>query len=60
MSDWRTPDGYRVDWPDCLNCGHPGIHHDAGECWTRADGSETWDDNPDNCRCDWYSFAGGA
>jgi len=40
------------DLPDCRNCGHPGAHHAAGECWTDANGHETWD-LPD-CGCSWY------
>lgn len=37
---------------DCVTCGHPVDHHDAGECWTTADGHEIRYDAPDNCNCD--------
>jgi hypothetical protein len=39
--------------PDC-RCGHPATHHDAGECWTNPDGTETWDDPDDKCLCGGY------
>lgn len=37
---------------DCRQCGHPLDHHDAGECWTDAHGSEVVSDS--KCRCGWY------
>ena len=52
------PMAYRIDKPRCRACGHPGIHHDAGECWTLPDGTETWDDSSDNCQCFWYEPEG--
>lgn len=41
----------------CRQCGHPASHHDAGECWTNADGSETYDET--SCRCSWYEPGDG-
>lgn len=40
-------------------CGHPDKHHSAGECWTRADGTETEDDDA-ACSCGWFRPVGGA
>jgi hypothetical protein len=38
--------------PDAVcKCGHPVRHHDAGVCWTDAQGNETWTN--DECRCSW-------
>jgi hypothetical protein len=39
----------------CRTCGHPGTHHDAGECWTAPDGSETWGET--SCSCGWADIA---
>ena len=33
----------------CTTCGHPARHHDAGECWTTPDGTETWGET--SCLC---------
>jgi hypothetical protein len=33
-------------------CGHSIDHHDAGECWTAADGSETHGET--SCPCSGY------
>lgn len=41
---------------DCRRCGHPGSRHEAGECWTNADGRETHDDPA--CPCSWYEPCG--
>jgi hypothetical protein len=34
--------------PVCV-CGHPASHHDAGCCWTDAEGNESWEF--DGCTC---------
>jgi hypothetical protein len=39
--------------PDCVTCGHPGSHHDAGECWTDARGREV--SSGSFCDCHWYT-----
>lgn len=36
-------------------CGHPIDHHDAGECWTTADGHEAFEET--TCRCAGYEPA---
>lgn len=38
---------------DCKICGHPYAHHDAGECWTNGDGSESVENT---CGCGWAEF----
>ena len=40
----------------CLNCGHPTSHHDAGECWTNGNGTESVDTT---CGCGWWEPAPG-
>jgi len=39
---------YPDDTP-CVCCGHPAGHHDAGECWTDANGYEVWDNRDCDC-----------
>lgn len=36
---------------DCKECGHPVGHHDAGECWTNPDETESVENT---CGCRWY------
>lgn len=36
---------------DCRNCDHPADHHDAGECWTNPDDTESVENT---CGCHWY------
>lgn len=36
---------------DCRECGHPAAHHDAGECWTNHDDTESVENT---CGCYWY------
>lgn len=37
---------------DCAVCDHPYGHHDAGECWTNAQGREV--SGGSACGCGWY------
>ena len=46
MSDALDPD-------HCIECDHPGSHHDAGECWTDAQGREV--SGGSVCGCGWYT-----
>lgn len=59
MSSPLTPPGEGVvavtREGDCLRCGHPGSHHDAGECWTDGDGNEV--SGGSACPCSWYEPA---
>lgn len=47
----NTPHSCLSDDEVC-RCGHPAAHHDAGECWTGADGQEVWQDS--HCDCGWW------
>lgn len=40
--------------PVCRACGHPQSHHDAGECWTASDGTQTQEET--FCSCSWADF----
>ena len=56
MSDRAAAERKRIDQAIAektpCRCGHPIDHHDAGECWTTADGQETHGET--SCHCAGY------
>lgn len=48
-----NPARAQVDSTHCVECDHPGNHHDAGECWTDARGREV--SGGSVCGCGWYT-----